>query len=69
MGQTEEDQHGLQLGFLKTVQPNSFLKFIPVVCKIKYNARDTYLFVTKLSFCHLQVISSLSLSSVASEGE
>ena len=34
----------------------------------KYNARDTYLFVTKLWFCHLHVISSLTLSSITSYG-
>ena len=28
MGKTEEDWNGLKLGFLKTVQPNSFSKLI-----------------------------------------
>jgi len=28
MGKTEEDRNGLKLGFLKTVQPNSFSKLI-----------------------------------------
>ena len=32
MGQTEEDWKGLKLGFLKTVQPNSFSKLIPAAC-------------------------------------
>ena len=29
MGKTEEDWKGFKLGFLKTVQPNSFSKLIP----------------------------------------
>ena len=29
MGKTEEDLNGLKLGFLKTVQPNSFFKVDP----------------------------------------
>ena len=32
MGKTEEDWNGLKLGFLKTVQPNSFSKLISAVC-------------------------------------
>ena len=32
MGKTEEDWNGLILGFLKTVQPNSFSKLISAVC-------------------------------------
>ena len=44
MGKTEEDWNGLKLGFLKTVQPNSFLKLIPAACNSKNNAQETYLF-------------------------
>ena len=71
-GKTEEDWNGLKLGFLKTVQdvqPNSFLKLIPAACNFKNNAQETYLFVTDLWFCHLHVISLLTLSSIAIEGE
>ena len=38
MGNTEEDFNGLKLGFLKTVQPNSFSKVIPAACNFKNNA-------------------------------
>ena len=69
MGKTEEDWNGLKLGFLKTVQPNSFSKLIPAACNFKNNAQETYLFVTDLWFCHLHVISLLTLSSIATEGE
>ena len=69
MGKTEEDWNGLKLGFLKTVQPNSFSKLIPAAYNFKNNAQETYLFVPDLWFCHLLVISLLTLSSVAIEGE
>ena len=69
MGKTEEDGNVLKLGFLKTVQPNSFSKLIPAACNFKNNAQETYLFVSNLCLCHLQVISLLTLSSVATEGE
>ena len=48
MGKTEEDWNGLKLGFLKTVQPNSFSKLIPASCNFKNNAQETYLFVSDL---------------------
>ena len=48
MGKTEEDRNGLKLGFLKTVQPNSFLKLISAACNFKNNAQETYLFVSDL---------------------
>ena len=69
MGKTEEDRNGLKLGFLKTVQPNSFSKLISVVCNFKNTAQETYLCVSNLWFCHLHVISLLTLSSIAIEGE
>jgi len=69
MSKTEEDWNGLKLGFLKAVQPDSFLKFISAVCNLKNDAQKTYLFVSNLWFCHLHVISLLSLSSIAIEGE
>ena len=69
MGKTEEDWNGLKLGFLKTVQPNSFSKLIPAACNFKSNAQETYSFVMDLWFCHLHVISLLTLSSIAIEGE
>ena len=69
MGKTEEDGNALKLGFLKAVQPNSFSKLISAVCNFKNNAQETYLFVSNLCLCHLQVISLLTLSSVATEGE
>ena len=68
-GGTEEDWDGLKLGFLKTVQANSFSKLIPAACNFKNNAQKTYLFVSDLWFCHLHVISLLTLSSIAIEGE
>ena len=69
-GQTEEDWNGLKLGFLKTVQPNSFSKLIPAASNFKNNAQETHLFVSDLWFCHLHVlISLLTLSSIAIEGE
>ena len=42
MGKTEEDWNGLKLGFLKTVQPNSFSKLIPAACNFKNNAQETF---------------------------
>ena len=70
MGKSEEDWNGLKLGFLKTVQPNSFSKVIPAACNFKNNAQETYLFVSNLCLCHLQVISLLTnLSSIVIEGE
>ena len=38
----------VKLGFLKTVQPNSFSKLIPAACNFKNNAQETYLFVLDL---------------------
>ena len=69
MGKTEEDWNGLKLGFLKTVQPNSFSKLIPAACNFKNNVQETYLFVLDLWFYHLHVISLLTLSSIAIEDE
>ena len=53
MGKTEEDWNGLKLGFLNTVH----------ACNLKNNDQETYLFVLNLWFCHLHVISLLTLSS------
>ena len=69
MGKTEEDWNGLKLGFLKTVQPNSFSKLIPAACNFKNNAQETYLFVSNLWFCDFHAISLPTLSSIAIEGE
>ena len=69
MGKTEEDWNGLKLGFLKTVEPNSFSKLIPAACNFKNNAQETYLLLSDLWFYHLPVISLLTLSSIAIEGE
>ena len=69
MGKIEENWNGLKLGFLKTVQPYSFSKWIPAACNFKNNAQETYLFVSDLWFCHLRVVSLLTLSSIAIEGE
>ena len=69
MGKTEENWNGLKLGFLKTVQPNSFSKFISAVCNFKNNAQETYLFVLNLWFCDFHVIYFLTLSFIAIEGE
>ena len=69
MGKTEEDGNGLKLEFLKTIQPNSFSKLTPATCNFKNNAEEGHLFVSDLWFCHLHVISLLTLSSIAIEGE
>ena len=69
MGKTEEDWNGLKFGFLKAVQANSFSKLVAAACSFKKNAQKTYLFVSDLWFCHLHVISLLTLSSIAIEGE
>ena len=58
-----------KLGFLKTVQPNSFSKLISAVFNLKNNAQETHLFVSILCLCHLQLIFLLTLSSIAIEGE
>ena len=50
MGKTVEDWKGLKLGFLKTVQPNSFPKLMPAACNFKNNAQEAYLFVSDLWF-------------------
>ena len=68
-GQTEEDWNELKLGFLKTVQPNSFSKLISAACNFKNSAQETYLFVSNLWFCHLHITSLLTLSSIAIEGK
>ena len=66
----KELRHEIQkLWFLKTVQRNSFAKLMPAACNFKNNAQETYLFVTDLCFCHLYVISLLTLSSIPIEGE
>ena len=69
MGKTKEDWNGLKLGFLKTVQPNSLSELIPAAGNLKTNAQETSLFVSDRWFCHLRVISLLTLSSIAIEGE
>ena len=46
MGKTKEDWNGLKLGFLKTVQPNSFSKLITAACNFKNNAQETYLILS-----------------------
>ena len=69
IGKTEEDWNELKLGFLKTVQPNSFSKLISAACNFKNNAQEIYLFVLVPWFCHLHVISLLLLSSIAIEGK
>ena len=42
VGKTEEDWNGLKLGFLKTVQRNSFSKLIPAACNFKNNSGDIF---------------------------
>ena len=48
MGKTEEDWNRLKLGFLKTVQPNSFSKLISTVCNFKNNAQETFVCLESL---------------------
>ena len=71
MGKTKKGLKRIEIRFLKTVQPNSFSKLIPVACSFKNNAQEINLFVSDLWFCHLRVISNslLALSSIAIEGE
>ena len=69
VGKTEEDWNGLKLGFLKTVQPNSFSKLIPAAVNFTNNAQETYLFVSDLWFRHIPVISLVTLISITIEGE
>ena len=64
MGKSEEDSNGLKLGFSKTVQING--KADPAASDFKHNAQETYL---SDSVCHLNVISLLTSSSIAIEGE
>ena len=52
-----------------SAEPNSFSKLISAACNFKNNAQETYLFVSNLWFYHLHVISLLTLSSIAIEGE
>ena len=47
MGKTEGERNGLKLGFLKTVQPNSFSMVISAICNFK-NMLRPYLFVSNL---------------------
>ena len=49
-GKTEEDWSGLKLGFLKTVQPNSFSKLIPATCNFKNDAQETFVCLGSLIF-------------------
>ena len=48
---------------------NSFSKLIPASYNFKNNSQETYLFVSDLLFCHLHVISLLTLRSIAIEGD
>ena len=41
MGKTEKDRNELKLGFLKTVQPNSFSKLIPAACNFQNDTQET----------------------------
>ena len=54
MGKTEEDSNGFKLGFLKTVQPNSFSKLIPSACNFKHNAQETHLSFTCNFFAYFK---------------
>ena len=58
MGKIKDNYNELQLGFLKTVKPNSFSKFL-CVSEFKCNTWDNF-------FCLLQVISLLTPSLIAS---
>ena len=42
MGKTEERLKRIEIGFLKTVQPNSFSKLAPAACNFKNNALETF---------------------------
>ena len=69
MSQMEEDWHGLELGFWKTVRVNSFQSLFLLFVNLIITLGIHILFVMKLWFCHLQLISSLTLCSIASKGE
>ena len=68
-GKTKEDWNALKLGFLKTVHLLACCRNKLFACNFKNNAQETYLFVSDLWFCHLHVISLLTLSSIVIEGE
>ena len=59
MGNLKKTETDWNWAFLKTVQPNSFSKFISPVCNFKNNSQETYLFVSNLWLCHLHKISLL----------
>ena len=42
MGKTEKDWNGFKLGFLKTVQPDSFSKLIRAACNFRNNSQETF---------------------------
>ena len=60
LNHTENVEEGTGGG---TCLANSGSKFISVVCNVCYNVREVILLDKKLQFCHLPVISSLTLSS------
>ena len=67
MGKTEEDWNGLKLGFLKTVQPNSFSKCISAVCNPKKKCpRDIFVCLESPIFSFTR---NFFVSSIAIEGE
>ena len=59
----------MKLGFLKNVLHKRFVKVDLAVSNLKNNDQKTYLLVSNLRFCHLDVISLLTLSSIAIAGE
>ena len=48
MGKTEEDLNGLKLGFLKTVQPNSFFKVDSCCFQLQKCSGDIF-FLSRIS--------------------
>ena len=60
------DDNLIAMWFLKNCWFNSFSKLIFVVCNAWYDVWETYFFDAKLWFSHLRVISSLTLSFIAS---
>ena len=68
-GQNLRTLKRIKIRVLKTLQPNSFPKLIPAASNFKNYAQETNLFVSDLWFCHLHVISLVTLNSIVIEGE
>ena len=69
MGKPDGRLKQIEIRVFENCSAWQFSKLIPAACNFKNNAQETYLFVSDLWFCHLHVISLLTLSSIAIKGE